>query len=129
MRYAFLMALPLVLLAAQPATPQAPTVVNVQLANFKFTPKSIVLDHGRPYVLRLANVADGGHDFTAVAFFAASRIAAEDRRFLDKGEVEVPPGQVREIHLTAPLATGSYNLKCTHQFHKFFGMSGKIIVR
>ena len=31
-----------------------------------------------------------------------------------EGEVEVPPGQVREIHLTAP-AAGSYKLKCTPQ--------------
>ena len=128
MRYAFLIALPLIMLGAQPATPQAPTVVNVQLANFKFTPRTIVLDHGRPYVLRLANVAKGGHDFSAPAFFAAARVAPEDRRMVAEGEVEVPPGQVREIRLTAP-AAGSYKLKCTHQFHKFFGMSGKIVVR
>ena len=128
MRYAFLIALPLLMLGAQPATTQAPTVVSVQLANFKFTPRTIVLDHGRPYVLRLANVAKGSHDFTAPGFFSAARVAAEDRRIVAEGEVEVPPGQVREIHLTAP-ATGSYKLKCSHSMHKFFGMSGKIVVR
>ena len=37
--------------------PRRPPAVNVQLSNFKFTPKTIVLDHGRPYVLRLANAA------------------------------------------------------------------------
>jgi uncharacterized cupredoxin-like copper-binding protein len=65
MRYAFLLAVPIALLGSQPSAAQAPTLVNVQLANFKFTPKSIVLDHGHAYVLRLQNVADGGHDFTA----------------------------------------------------------------
>ena len=128
MRFAAFCALPIILLGEQPAVPQAPTVINVQLANYNFTPKTIVLDHGRSYVLRLANVSDGGHDFTASDFFAASNVAAEDRRLVAEGEVEVPSGQVREIHLTAP-AAGSYNLKCSHSFHKMFGMSGKIIVR
>jgi uncharacterized cupredoxin-like copper-binding protein len=128
MRYAFLLAVPISILGAQPMAAQAPTVVNVQLANFKFTPKSIVLDHGHAYVLRLQNVSDGGHDFTASDFFAAANVAAQDRRLVSEGEVEVPAGQVREIHLTAP-AAGKYSLKCSHSFHKMFGMSGSIIVR
>ena len=128
MRCAFLLAVPIALLAAQPATPQAPAAVNVQLANFKFTPNSIVLDHDRPYVLRLFNASSGGHDFSAPAFFAASAIAPADRHWVTEGEVEVPAGQLREIHLTAP-AAGSYKLKCTHTFHKSFGMSGKLVVR
>jgi uncharacterized cupredoxin-like copper-binding protein len=113
---------------APPATAQAPTVVNVQLSNFKFTPKDIVMDHGRSYLLRLRNVADGGHDFTAPDFFATASVAAEDRRWVTEGEVEVPPGQVRDIRLTAP-AAGTYKLRCTHSMHKLFGMSGEIIVR
>lgn len=129
MRFAALLPVPLILLGAQPAVSQAPAVINVQLANFSFTPKSIVLDHGRSYVLRLANVADGGHDFTAPEFFAASAVAADDRRLIEGGEVEVPPGQVRDIHLTAPAAAGRYHLKCSHSFHKMFGMSGSIIIR
>ena len=111
-----------------PGTAQQPTVLNVQLTNFEFTPNSIVLDHGRPYVLRLTNASGGGHDFTAREFFAAASVASGDRRYITDGEVEVPPGQVREIHLTAP-APGKYSLKCTHSLHKLMGMSGKIIVR
>jgi uncharacterized cupredoxin-like copper-binding protein len=129
MRFAASFALPLILLGAQPATPQAPAAIGVQLANFSFTPKTIVLDHGHSYVLRLDNVADGGHDFTAPEFFAASAIAADDRRLISDGVVEVPSGQVREIHLTAPAAAGKYHLKCSHSFHKMFGMSGSIMVR
>ena len=110
------------------APAQAPATVPVQLANFSFTPRTIVLDHGRPYVLRLANVSGGGHDFTATEFFAAAAVAPGDRRLIQEGEVEVPSGQVREIHLTAP-AAGSYKLKCSHSFHKMFGMSGTIVVR
>jgi uncharacterized cupredoxin-like copper-binding protein len=129
MRIAALLALPLVLIGAQPATSQTPTVIGVQLTSFSFTPKTILLDHGHDYVLRLANVADGGHDFTAHEFFAASAVADADRHFIIDGVVEVPSGQVREIHLTAPDAAGSYHLKCSHSFHKMFGMSGSIVVR
>jgi len=128
MRYAFLLAIPLVALSAQDAAPQRPSVVNVQLSNFKFTPKSIVLDRGQNYVLRLYNAAGGGHDFTAREFFAAASVAPSDRRWLTQGEIEVPPGQLREIRLTAP-AAGRYKVKCTHRFHKMLGMSGTIIVR
>jgi len=128
MRYALLLAIPLMTLGAPPATSQAPAVVNVQLSNFKFTPRTIVLDHGRTYVLRLYNASGGGHDFTARQFFAAASIAPSDRRWITEGEVEVPPGQLRTIRLTAP-AAGRYKVKCTHTFHKTLGMSGTIIVR
>ena len=128
MRYAFWLAVPLAALGAPATTSQAPPAINVQLSNFKFTPKAIVLDHGRPYVLRLYNAAGGGHDFTASDFFAAAAIAPTDRRWVSDGEVEVPPGQLREIRLTAP-AAGRYKVKCSHSFHKTLGMSGTIIVR
>lgn len=129
MRYGIFLTLPLALLGAQSASSQAPAVVNVQLANFKFTPKDIVLNHGQPYVLRLTNVSDGGHDFVAESFFDAASVAPADRRLVAEGGVEVPSGQTLEIHLTAPAAAGSYRLKCSHTFHKTFGMSGTIVVR
>ncbi|MFL6855179.1 MAG: cupredoxin domain-containing protein [Sphingomicrobium sp.] len=128
MRYAFLLMLPLATLAASSVPAEAPAVVSVQLSNFKFTPTAIVLDHGRHYVLRLVNVASGSHDFTAPSFFAAANVAPADRRLVAEGEVEVPAGQTREISLTAP-AAGRYKLKCSHSFHKMFGMSGTIVVR
>lgn len=128
MRIVPLVALSLLVLASSPAPAESPTTVEVQLANFKFTPNSIVLEHGRPYVLRLVNISSGSHDFTANEFFAAAAVAPTDRRWIQEGEIEVPSGQVREIRLTAP-AAGTYKLKCTHSFHKLFGMSGRIIVR
>jgi uncharacterized cupredoxin-like copper-binding protein len=128
MRYAILLTLPLASLAASSVPAQAPAVVNVQLANFKFTPKDIVLKHGQSYVLHLTNVSDGGHDFVAEAFFDAANVAPADRRLIAEGGVEVPSGQAVEIHLTAPAAPGSFKLKCSHTFHKTFGMSGTIVV-
>ena len=128
MRSSFLALITAMALAAPPAAAQAPAVIEVHLSNFRFTPRTIVLDHGRPYVLRLVNLAGGGHDFTAPAFFANASVAARDRRWTTEGEVEVPPHQVREIHLTAPQA-GIYKLKCSHSFHKMLGMTGQIVVR
>lgn len=128
MRYAFALMLPVAFMAAQPATPQAPAMVNVQLSSFKFAPRTIVLDGGRRYVLRLYNASDDGHNFVSPSFFRAASIAPADRRWVRDGRVEVPPGQVRAISLTAP-APGRYKLKCSHTMHKFFGMSGTIAVR
>jgi uncharacterized cupredoxin-like copper-binding protein len=129
MRYAFLFAVPLIALGAQAATPQSPAIVNVQLSSFKFTPRTIVLDRGKAYRLRLTNVSKDGHDFTAPSFFAAARIDPADRQMVRGGEVEVHPGMAHEIRLTAPAAAGRYKLKCTHRFHKLLGMGGTIIVR
>ena len=129
MRLAAMCAVPLAILASQPAASQAPAVVSVQLASFKFMPRDIVLRHGQAYVLKLANVSSANHDFTASDFFAASNIAAADRAMVQDGSVEVPSGQVRQIHLTAPGAAGNYHLKCSHTFHKTFGMSGTIVVQ
>ena len=127
MRIAPLLAIPLVMLAGAAALAQ-PATISVQLSNFKFVPSTIVMDHGQPYVLHLANVASGGHDFTASDFFAAANVTAADRRYISEGVVEVPAGQSIDIHLIAP-AAGRYNLKCSHSLHKMFGMSGAIVVR
>lgn len=128
MRTLRLLALPLILLTGSGAVAQTAPTIAVQMSNFKFAPSTIVLDHGRPYVLRLSNQSSGGHDFTAESFFAASNIAPADRRLVQEGAVEVPGGQVRELHLTAP-AAGRYKVKCTHTMHKMLGMSGTIVVR
>jgi len=128
MRIARFIILPLALMASSSVSGQVPGLVEVHLSNFRFTPRVLVFDHGRPYVLRLVNRSGGGHDFTAPEFFARSGIATANRTLVQGGEVEVPPGQVREIRLTAP-PPGRYKLKCGHTFHKFFGMAGTIVVR
>ena len=128
MRIARLFILPLMVIATSNAGAQAPAIVEVHLSNFKFAPREIVLAQGRPYVLRLVNDSSGGHDFAAPAFFARANVSAPDRPLVRGGEVEVPGGHVRNVRLTAPPA-GRYKLKCTHSFHKMFGMSGTIVVR
>jgi uncharacterized cupredoxin-like copper-binding protein len=125
---AFMGPLLLAALVPLPAAAQTPAVLEVQLSSFRFTPNPILLEAGRPLVLRLVNDGKGGHDFTAATFFAAAAVAPADRAWIRNGSVEVPGRQVRELRLTAP-SPGTYKLKCTHTLHKAFGMSGEIIVR
>ena len=106
---------------------QAPETIAITLTNFRYTPETITLRHGQPYVLRFVNGAKGGHDFVARAFFAAAAIAPEDRAKLDKGGVEVPRGATVELRLTAP-APGPYGAHCSHFMHSTFGMKGEIVV-
>jgi plastocyanin len=100
--------------------------VEVKLSNFDYAPSEIHLKAGQPVRLLLVNTASGGHDFTAKQFFAAASVRSEDRAAIHDGGVELRGHQSREIALV-PKA-GRYPLKCTHTFHKTFGMSGTIVV-
>src|SRR5687768_4276347 len=100
--------------------------VEVKLANFSYSPKTIRLRAGQPVLLRLVNASSSGHDFTARQFFAASTVRPQDQGAVAGGSVELRGRQSRDIMLV-PRA-GRYPLKCTHTLHKAFGMSGRIIV-
>ena len=43
---------------------------RVELSNFDFAPHELHMRAGQPVVLALANLASGGHDFSAPEFFA-----------------------------------------------------------
>src|SRR5688500_7910212 len=63
--------------------------VEVKLANFSYSPKTIRLRAGQPVVLHLVNTSSGGHDFTARKFFAAATVRPQDRAAVAGGRVEV----------------------------------------
>jgi uncharacterized cupredoxin-like copper-binding protein len=100
--------------------------VEVKLSSFAFTPSTLHLRAGQPVILHLVNSGSGGHDFTAPGFFAASQVRPQDRATAGKGRVELRGRQSADIALV-PRA-GRYPLKCSHAFHKTFGMSGQILV-
>ena len=112
--------------ASSHAGAQAGAEQRVTLSNFDFTPHELHLRAGQPVALVLANVASGGHDFSAPEFFAAARIEPADAALVSRGEVDVPGGATRTIHLVP--AAGSYKLTCTHTMHAMFGMKGTIVV-
>ena len=109
--------------AAQPDWSNAARV-EVKLASFSYTPSTIHLRAGQPVVLHLVNTASGGHDFAAREFFAAATL--RNPGAVDRGRVDLGGHESRDIALV-PRA-GRYPLKCTHTFHKMFGMTGEIVV-
>jgi plastocyanin len=115
--------------AAAPAAAQDWTHaqrLEVRMANFSYTPKTIHLKAGQPVVLHLVNTASGGHDFTAPGFFAAAQVRPQDRGLIEEGSVEFRGHETHDVALV-PKA-GRYPLKCSHAFHKTFGMTGEIVV-
>jgi plastocyanin len=121
-----LLALPAAGVAAQAPDWAHAQRVEVKLSSFDFTPSTIHLRAGRPVVLHLVNTGSGGHDFTAPGFFAAAQVQPSSRSALAKGEVEVSGHRSVDVALV-PKA-GVYPLKCSHAFHKTFGMTGRIVV-
>ena len=123
----FALASLLLLVTAAPGAAQAPDRVDIDLSSFKFTPSTITLHHGQPYVLHFVNKASGGHDFAAKAFFKAAIIAPGDRATVAKGQIELDGGETADVHLSAP-APGTYEAHCSHFMHSTFGMTGSIVV-
>jgi plastocyanin len=110
-----------------PITAQNSTRVEIQLANFKFTPADIKLSAGQPVTLHFVNKGSGGHDFTAPEFFKAAAMDAATRAKLGKkGRIDLSAGQSADVLLTPK--TGTYKVKCGHFLHAGFGMTGTITV-
>ncbi len=105
---------------------QAETV-TVQLSDFAFTPATIRLRGGQPYVLRLVNSGTEGHDFTAPGFFQAARILERDAAKVARGQVDLREDESVVIRLIP--TRGTYELTCTHFGHEALGMRGYIQVQ
>lgn len=112
-------------IAAQSQTGNA-NVVTVELSNFKFSPQAMHLRAGVPVVLRLHNLARGGHNFRAPEFFSAAKMSPSTAKMVKDGTVEIPTHSTVDISLIP--SPGSYQLKCSHTLHSAFGMKGVIRV-
>jgi plastocyanin len=112
----------LALLAGVPAQAQ-PAAQTVILYSHGYAPQRLQLAAGRRVTLIFVNRSGKGHDFTAPAFFAQSRILSGQVR---GGSVGMGPGQSRTVTLI-PRA-GRYKVHCSHFFHKQLGMRGEIVV-
>jgi plastocyanin len=100
--------------------------ITVRLSSFAFTPDHLRLKAGVPVRLRLVNESNGGHDFSAPAFFAASRPLPNSWSPPD-GDVAVGSNKTVEIALV-PRTPGTYRVECTHFLHSLFGMHGTVEV-
>jgi uncharacterized cupredoxin-like copper-binding protein len=113
--------------AVASAQTAAPTVIAVQLSEYRFTPETIELNRGQSYVLRLTNSGKHGHDLKAKAFLQAVSLAADSAAKVKDGAIEVDPGETTDVALT-PTAAGSYEMHCDHPLHATLGMKGQIVV-
>jgi plastocyanin len=113
---------------AASAQPAQPTVITVQLSEYKFTPAEIDLDHGQSYVLRVVNTGGKAHDLSAKAFFQSVTVATASASEVHDGEVELAMGESADVAFTTG-APGTYEMHCTHPLHSMLGMKGRIVVR
>ncbi len=106
--------------------------ITIELSEFAFTPKDLDLVAGQPYVIKVVNVGDVKHEFTAEDFFGSIAFRkAEDASGEFKGpaprEVEVFAGTEIELYLI-PTQPGTYDLVCEIEGHFEAGMFGTITV-
>jgi uncharacterized cupredoxin-like copper-binding protein len=105
-----------------------PTVINVELSEYKFAPAQLTLDHGQAYVLHLTNTGGKAHDFSAKSFFQTVTLAPASAAKVKGGDVDLDEGESADVGLT-PQKAGTYEMHCTHPFHSMLGMKGQIVVR
>ncbi len=115
--------------AHRPAAPGSGPIadgstVTVKLSNFAYDPENLRLRAGVPVTLRLVNESDGGHDFKAPGFFAASTFPPGSSP-PPGGAVDVDAGATVELALV-PREPGTYPVDCTHFLHHAFGMTGTV---
>ena len=121
----------LLILAAAPAS-AAPDWrqsrdYEVRLSNMDIEPQRIELKAGEPVRLRLVNISETGHSFSAGDFFARAQLRNRDKRWLSGGSINVPAGDVREVILVP--AAGRYRARCGNLLHRILGMSSEIVVQ
>jgi uncharacterized cupredoxin-like copper-binding protein len=99
---------------------------EVRLSNLDIQPKTMQLRAGEPVRLRLVNISDAAHSFSAGQFFAKAQLRNRDKRLVSGGAIDVPAGDVREVILIP--AAGRYRARCGNVLHRILGMSSEIIV-
>lgn len=107
--------------------------VNVELANYKFTPTNLTFQHGQPYKLHLVNTSDHAHTFSSDTFFKAIAM----QKMLKNGndvstadlveDINLEPGEQVDLFFI-PDKAGTYDLYCGKFMHETMGMHGQITV-
>lgn len=99
---------------------------EVRLSSFDIEPGTMRLRAGEPLRLRLVNVSQGDHSFSAGEFFERAQIRNRDRQALSDGSITVRANDVREVVLVP--AAGRYSARCGNFIHWILGMRSEIIV-
>lgn len=99
---------------------------EVRLSNMDIEPQRMQFKAGEPVRLRLVNISETSHSFSAGAFFSRAQLRNRDKKLVSGGSVNVPAGDVREIVLVP--AAGRYRARCGNLVHRMLGMSSEIVV-
>ncbi len=121
-----------VLLIAPPAAaqrePEWRTAIeaDILLHPFRYEPRVIRLEAGRPVRLRFVNNGRAHLSFRAPRFFAAALIRRSDRPRVVNGGFRLRPGERLSIALVS--AAGTYRAYSGYFLHRLRGMTARIIV-
>lgn len=106
--------------------------VTVELGEMFFKPKDLVLEAGKPYVIKMVNNGKVKHEFTASKFFRSAAIRkietdASEVKAPFFTEIEVLAGKTIELFVI-PVTPGSFETLCEIPGHREAGMVGTITV-
>jgi uncharacterized cupredoxin-like copper-binding protein len=99
--------------------------VTVQTVEYAFKPASLTFHQSVAYRLRIDNQGKETHEFTAPDFFKAIEIRDAKPLNADRTEIEVQPGQHKDLYFVAK-QQGSFDLRCAD--HDWAGMVGDITI-
>jgi len=99
--------------------------VIVTAKEYAFDPNHLTFKSGVAYRLRIENSGSEMHEFAAPDFFRAIRIRNPKALNADHTEIDVKPGQAKELYFVAK-SPGSFKLRCPD--HDWAGMVGDITV-
>jgi len=104
--------------------------VQVDMTEYQFNPAEINLSKCQPYLLKLSNRGQKGHDLNSPGFFKS--IIAKDERSerietYPFDEIDVGVGKQASL-LFVPMTKGKFNFKCDKFGHAAHGMKGTISV-
>ena len=106
---------------------------TVTLAEYSYSPSTLMFKSGVPYKLQIVNKGKTKHYFTATEFFKA--VATRKVQSNADGEIKAPYFTALEVFprrsldfYFIPVREGSYDLMCTIEGHAEEGMVGKIII-
>lgn len=98
----------LALIAAAPVAAQAPRPapqpITITVTDQGYTPRVVTLRAGQPYVLRVVNRGDKGHNLTQKAFFERAEVDPADRPVVGGGTITLPAHERAVVHFVAPYA-------------------------
>ena len=121
---AFMLAAP----ATEQREPEWRTAVeqDILLHPFRYEPREIRLQAGRPVLLQFVNNGQANLSFRAPRFFAAAQIRRGDRHRLQNGGFRLAPGARLRISLVP--ARGHYAVWSGYFVQRLRGMTARIVV-